>query len=118
MVKRPTGSDGEPSSPNCGASAGVKARHLIHLKFAVLADFVPRAASRRSFVSLECVTSLIYEAGKDMAQVEGLSLRAHGFPSGKSEQFKVGLGKTTGKFRIKTAIIIHARTTEIPQTTP
>ena len=23
MVKRPTGSDGEPSSPNCGASAGV-----------------------------------------------------------------------------------------------
>ena len=26
MVKRPTGSDGEPSSPNCGASAGVKAR--------------------------------------------------------------------------------------------
>ena len=27
MVKRPTGSDGEPSSPNCGASAGVKARH-------------------------------------------------------------------------------------------
>ncbi|MDB5891889.1 MAG: hypothetical protein JWP47_2720 [Polaromonas sp.] len=29
MVKRPTGSGGEPSSPNCGASAGVKARHLI-----------------------------------------------------------------------------------------
>ena len=29
MVKRPTGSDGEPSSPNCGVSAGVKARHLI-----------------------------------------------------------------------------------------
>ena len=28
MVKRPTGSGGEPSSPNCGASAGVKARHL------------------------------------------------------------------------------------------
>ena len=26
MVKRPTGSGGEPSSPNCGASAGVKAR--------------------------------------------------------------------------------------------
>jgi len=30
MVKRPTGSGGEPSSPNCGVSAGVKARHLIH----------------------------------------------------------------------------------------
>lgn len=29
MVKRPTGSGGEPSSPNCVASAGVKARHLI-----------------------------------------------------------------------------------------
>ena len=27
MVKRPTGSGGEPSSPNCKASAGVKARH-------------------------------------------------------------------------------------------
>jgi hypothetical protein len=31
MVKRPTGSDGEPSSPNCGASAGVKARQLFFL---------------------------------------------------------------------------------------
>jgi len=29
MVKRPTGSGGEPSSPNCESSAGVKARHLI-----------------------------------------------------------------------------------------
>ena len=29
MVKWPTGSDGEPSSPNRGASAGVKARHFI-----------------------------------------------------------------------------------------
>ena len=28
MVKRPTGSGGEPSSPNCESSAGVKARHL------------------------------------------------------------------------------------------
>jgi hypothetical protein len=28
MVKRPTGSGGEPSSPNCRVSAGVKARHL------------------------------------------------------------------------------------------
>ena len=27
MGKRPTGSGGEPSSPNRGASAGVKARH-------------------------------------------------------------------------------------------
>ncbi len=29
MVKRPTGSGGEPSSPNCGVSAGVKARQLL-----------------------------------------------------------------------------------------
>ena len=28
MVKRPTGSGGEPSSPNCGASAEGRARHL------------------------------------------------------------------------------------------
>ena len=28
MVKRPTGSGGEPSSPNCGVSAGGKARQL------------------------------------------------------------------------------------------
>src|SRR3954468_11515578 len=27
MVKRPNGSGGEPSSPNCGASAGGKDRH-------------------------------------------------------------------------------------------
>ena len=33
MVKRPTGSGGEPSSPNCGVSAGVKARHPILLHF-------------------------------------------------------------------------------------
>ena len=31
MVKRPTESGGEPSSSNCGASAGVKARQLTHL---------------------------------------------------------------------------------------
>ena len=34
MVKRPTGSGGEPSSPNCGASAGVKARQP-HLSVAM-----------------------------------------------------------------------------------
>ena len=33
MVKRPIGSGGEPSSPNCGVSAGVKARHPILLHF-------------------------------------------------------------------------------------
>ena len=36
MVKRPTGSDGEPSSPNCGVSAGVKARHPFCFQFAAI----------------------------------------------------------------------------------
>ncbi len=50
MVKRPTGSGGEPSSPNCGASAGVKARQLIPflrpldraLRFLVVLEHCPR----------------------------------------------------------------------------
>ena len=33
MVKRPTGSGGEPSSPNCGASAEGRARHLLFFHF-------------------------------------------------------------------------------------
>ena len=46
MVKRPTGSGGEPSSPNCGASAGVKARHLIFLAhfFHTQAEFTASTA--------------------------------------------------------------------------
>lgn len=35
MVKRPTGSGGEPSSPNCESSAGVKARHLSSLSTSI-----------------------------------------------------------------------------------
>ena len=35
MVKRPTGSGGEPSSPNCGASAGVR---LVNLIFKVVCN--------------------------------------------------------------------------------
>ena len=58
MVKRPTGSDGEPSSPNCGVSAGVKARHLITLKPNDYAGFKPVAALRASRVSVQCVTLL------------------------------------------------------------
>ena len=42
MVKRPTGSGGEPSSPNCGVSAGGKARQLLlsslYLSFALVAN--------------------------------------------------------------------------------
>ena len=40
MVKRPTGSGGEPSSPNCGASAGVKARQP-HLSVAMQVQRTP-----------------------------------------------------------------------------
>ena len=39
MAKRPTGSGGEPSSPNCGVSAGGKARQL--LLFCALAPKTP-----------------------------------------------------------------------------
>ena len=50
MVKRPTGSDGEPSSPNRGASAGVKARHLLLLKPNEDAGFKLLAASRAQLI--------------------------------------------------------------------
>ena len=40
MVKRPTGSGGEPSSPNCGASAGVGLVNLF------LSDDQPQASGR------------------------------------------------------------------------
>jgi len=39
MVKRPTGSGGEPSSPNCGVSAGVKARQPHLRKVRIHANF-------------------------------------------------------------------------------
>ena len=35
MVKRPTGSGGEPSSPNCGASAEGRARHLLFFLYSL-----------------------------------------------------------------------------------
>ncbi|MNS83133.1 hypothetical protein D3C72_1169070 [compost metagenome] len=41
MGKRPTGSGGEPSSPNCGSSAGGKARHLSFQKLLALRSFGP-----------------------------------------------------------------------------
>src|SRR3990167_6876082 len=46
MVRRPTGSDGEPSSPNRGASAGVEARQIIHLSASRISHVA--AASTRS----------------------------------------------------------------------
>ena len=51
MVKRPTGSGGEPSSPNCGASAGVKARQL---QFSVL-------FKSNTYVALKSRRSLLYQ---------------------------------------------------------
>ena len=41
MVKRPTGSGGEPSSPNCGASAGAR---LVTFFFTVLWTFKENCA--------------------------------------------------------------------------
>lgn len=38
IVKRPTGSGGEPSSPNCESSAGVKARHPFSRKLLAIND--------------------------------------------------------------------------------
>ena len=52
MVKRPTGSGGEPSSPNCGASAGVKARQLIQAMANRGEDPRPYAQSDISFLLL------------------------------------------------------------------
>lgn len=51
MVRQPTGSGGEPSSPNCGASAGVKARHSTCSVFAsaALCEKQP-CRSRRIFI--------------------------------------------------------------------
>jgi len=40
-VKRPTGSGGEPSSPNCESSAGVKARHPFSRKLLAINDLEP-----------------------------------------------------------------------------
>jgi hypothetical protein len=54
MVKRPTGSDGEPSSPNCGASAGVKARHLTSSK-----PHIPRGfQAQNGFPARICSSSI------------------------------------------------------------
>ena len=41
MVKEPTGSGGEPSSPNFGVSAGVKARHLLFMPARSRAGLLP-----------------------------------------------------------------------------
>ena len=53
MGKRPTGSGGEPSSPNCGASAGVKARHL----------YLPGPSKTSTYVVLKASQALLYHLG-------------------------------------------------------
>ncbi len=58
MVKRPTGSGGEPSSPNCGSSAGVKARHLSSYKLLVINDLGRKGSGDWRFCVTFCVTFL------------------------------------------------------------
>jgi len=51
MVKRPTGSGGEPSSPNCGASAGVKARQLTFIR-AISRTFSATSLANKPFFAV------------------------------------------------------------------
>ena len=75
MVKQPTGSGGEPSSPNCGASAGVKVRHPSFFRAHVGAAFQPI----RHELSLICVTQLCHlvqsNQRDNMASITGLFRR-------------------------------------------
>lgn len=68
MGKRPTGSGGEPSSPNCGASAGGKARQLPFQKSKQINDLGDLSDLSGCAVSLACVTSV---DGVDMDFVAG-----------------------------------------------
>jgi len=57
MVKRPTGSDGEPSSPNCEASAGVKARQPLNCETRMDKGFHAKSCVIYLwYVSVSCVT--------------------------------------------------------------
>ena len=67
MVKRPTGSGGEPSSPNCGASAGGKARQL-PLFCAVAQKLPPRVSPFPSKAGYACgLCGLLAPCGRSRA---------------------------------------------------
>ena len=71
MVKRPTGSGGEPSSPNCGASAGGRARHLTPLE---IESFSMRTLTicLLSFSLSACGTALAIADGVGTVAVYGV----------------------------------------------
>ena len=74
MEKRPTGSGGEPSSPNCGTSAGVKARHLSTSKLNDDKGLRPLAVENSGF----CITwmcHVTFYVDHPMAQLTGLFRR-------------------------------------------
>ena len=71
MVKRPTGSGGEPSSPNCGASAGVKARQLTPSESFQIKDLDKFYRPRQA----QCVTSCVTFPAQIMSQQTGLFQR-------------------------------------------
>ena len=71
MVKRPTGSGGEPSSPNCESSAGVKARHLTPSKSIQIKDLDKFYRSRQA----QCVTFCVTFRAQIMSQQTGLFQR-------------------------------------------
>jgi hypothetical protein len=58
MVKQPTGSGGEPSSPNCRVSAGVKARHPSSCKLLAINDLQRNGHGDWRFCVTFCVTFL------------------------------------------------------------
>ena len=58
MAKQPTGSGGEPSSPNCGVSAGVKARHPSSCKLLAINDLQRNGHGDWRFCVTFCVTFL------------------------------------------------------------
>ena len=64
MVKRPTGSDGEPSSPNCGASAGGKARQPCSRFPFVVNNLREIKELQVSTVELNCRTTHSHDLGK------------------------------------------------------
>ncbi len=55
MVERPTGSDGEPSSPNCKASAGVKVRQPHSFSSYSLDSYLRRSISRVARATVSAV---------------------------------------------------------------
>ena len=76
MVKRPTGSDGEPSSPNCESSAGVKARHPFSCKLLAINDLGLKGRGDWRFCVTFCAT---FTQPQPMSRPTGLFERSGHF---------------------------------------